>query len=192
MSDADGSKPEHNPKREHLAQLIAAGGTSVDKCYVAAGYRPDHSNAHRVAKRLAPRIEWLKRQAADKATTHMAAGVAHQVATTAYVTQKIVEALQMAMGERPFKKRVKVIKSGKEVLETQDVFEFRPGAALRAAHLLGLDLGMFKTENAPPPPADLEAVRSISDPKVAEQLKRYASGKPRLIAVDGKVKKGAA
>lgn len=180
-----GAAPLANAKHEAMIQFYAAGGLGQTDAYVRAGFRKDSGNAARAFERpeCVLRLAWLQKQMSDKIVDVVVESAVQVKESRAWVIEQLILNARISMGQQPITVK-SVGKSGATIKAERT--ERDAQAANRALHLLGLELGMFKTEVPAPPPEDIDQARNAADPKIAEQLRRYASGKPRLIASEGK------
>lgn len=184
MPAEPGSAPLENARHEKMVQSYAAGGLDKTEAHQRAGFLRDKSNANRAFSRpeVELRLMFLQQKASD-AVVEVVRESAEQVALTReFVIAKLMKNARVALGEETT--IVKRIGAGGKPVKVE-VTLHDAGAANRALHLLGLEVGMFKTETAPPPQEQIDAARNAQDPKIAEQLKRYAANGPRLLTIDG-------
>lgn len=186
MTKELGSAPLENAKHEKMVQLYAAGGLTPTQAYARAGFKPDSGNASRVFGRpeVEARLAWLQQKASVEIIKAVGKTAGLVAATRELVIEQLVRNARIAMGDEEIAVVMPGGKKGAKVTIRRT--DRDAAAANRALHLLGLELGMFKTEQPAPAPADANAARSAQDPRVADQLRRYANGAPRLIAKDGK------
>lgn len=131
--------PLENPRHEQFAQSIAEGKTKT-QAYEAAGYSPHAGNATRLSQneKVKARADELRKAVVDSV-------IARSTRSKEFVLETLVDTLQRCSQASPVLDR----KGDIVMVETPDgelvpAYVFDAKNVLRAAELIGKELGMFK------------------------------------------------
>jgi hypothetical protein len=125
-------------KYEMFAQELAKGHSAAE-AYIAAGYRPSHSNAGnlRNKKEIMGRVSELLAERERIHGQSTAKAIQKAQLTKEWVITHLMENALQSLGKAPVK--VQQDEAGRSL----EIFERNPAAANRALELLGRELNMF-------------------------------------------------
>jgi len=134
----DGSRVLPNHRHEIYSQELAKG-TSYDRAYIAAGYRPSHANAHTLKdkKDIQARVRYLLAQREHLHAQSTAKAIEQTALTKTWVIENLRENALKCLGKLPI--NVTIVEGEAPIQE----FQYHPTGANRALELLGRELNMF-------------------------------------------------
>lgn len=154
-------------KYEMFAQELAKGHSAAE-AYIAAGYRPSHSNAGnlRNKKEILGRVAELLEQRDKIETKATEIAIERTALTKEWVINHLIENALQCLGKIP----VKVQED--EAGHSLKIFERHPVAANRALELLGREKNMFIERHEVGDPGEFAR---MSDDELNENVRKQAA-----------------